>query len=76
VWANSGTDHIARTLDILAFMATQLAGKISVLELVNEAGGWVSDAWAAAIKQFWLDGYATVRKQGEMMLGAQLHARG
>jgi hypothetical protein len=45
-------------------MAQQLAGQISVLELVNEAGGWVSGAWADAIRGFWQDGYAAVRKQG------------
>lgn len=35
---------------------------IDVLELLNEPAGYVSPAFAAVVRQYWLDGYAAVRE--------------
>ena len=35
---------------------------VDVIELVNEPAGFMGSNWAAAIKQFWLDGYDAVRQ--------------
>jgi glucan 1,3-beta-glucosidase len=35
---------------------------VDVIELVNEPGGFLGSNWAAAIRQFFLDGYDAVRK--------------
>ena len=57
-WA--GGNNVARTLDLVRFMADRVGGMIDVLELLNEPGGWQSDI-AAVIGDFWTDGYAAVR---------------
>ena len=35
---------------------------IDVIELLNEPAGFMGSDWAAAIRQFWLDGYSAVRQ--------------
>ena len=57
-WA--GGNNVARTLDLVRFMADRVGGMIDVLELLNEPGGWQSDI-AAVIGDFWKDGYSAVR---------------
>lgn len=59
-WALSTTD-IARTVDIVRYIAESVGGLIDVLELMNEPAGFRGDEWAAAVRQFWLDGYDAVR---------------
>jgi glucan 1,3-beta-glucosidase len=39
-----------------------VGGMVDVIELLNEPGGFLGSTWAAAIRQFWLDGYGAVRK--------------
>lgn len=43
-------------------MAKNVSGKVDVIELLNEPGGFLGSNWAAAIRQYWLDGYDAVRK--------------
>ncbi|TBU33304.1 glycoside hydrolase [Dichomitus squalens] len=57
-WAQG--DNVARTVDIVRFVANQIGGMIDVLELLNEPGGWQSDI-ADVIGQYWQDGYNAVR---------------
>ena len=33
-----------------------------MIELLNEPAGFLGSNWAAAIRQFWLDGYSAVRQ--------------
>ena len=33
-----------------------------MIELLNEPAGFLGSNWAAAIRQFWLDGYDAVRQ--------------
>jgi glucan 1,3-beta-glucosidase len=35
---------------------------VDVIELLNEAAGFMGPQWATAIRQFWLDGYSAVRQ--------------
>ena len=35
---------------------------MDVIELLNEPAGFMGSNWAAAIRQFWLDGYGAVRQ--------------
>ncbi|KAI1796836.1 glycoside hydrolase [Ganoderma leucocontextum] len=58
-WAQG--DNVARTLDLVRFIAAKIGGMIDVLELLNEPGGFQSDI-ANVIPQFWKDGYNTVRE--------------
>lgn len=58
-WAQG--DNVARTLDLVRFMAAKIGGMIDVLELLNEPGGFQSDI-ANVIPQFWKDGYNAVRE--------------
>ncbi|PIL35559.1 hypothetical protein GSI_02287 [Ganoderma sinense ZZ0214-1] len=58
-WAQG--DNVARTLDLVRFMAAKIGGMIDVLELLNEPGGFQSDI-ANVIPQFWKDGYDAVRE--------------
>lgn len=55
-------ENITRTVDTLAFLAKNVNGMVDVIELVNEPAGFMGSNWAAAIKQFWLDGYDAVRQ--------------
>ncbi|KAI0749793.1 glycoside hydrolase [Daedaleopsis nitida] len=57
-WAQG--NNVARTVDIVRFIADQIGGMIDVLELLNEPGGWQSDI-ANVISNFYLDGYKAVR---------------
>ena len=54
---------------------------VDVIELLNEAAGFMGPAWAAAIRQFWLNGYQAVRQAagagikvmiGDAFLGVQV----
>ena len=58
-----------------------VGGMVDVIELLNEAAGFMGHAWAAAIRQFWLDGYEAVRQAagagikvmiGDAFLGVQV----
>ena len=55
-------DNITRTIDTLTFIAENLGGMVDVIELLNEPAGFMGSNWAAAIRQFWLDGYGAVRQ--------------
>lgn len=58
-----------------------VGGMVDVIELLNEAAGFRGADWAAAIRQFWLDGYSAVRQAagagikvmiGDAFLGVQV----
>ncbi|KAA1467483.1 glycoside hydrolase [Dentipellis sp. KUC8613] len=53
--------NISRTLDVLNTISEQIGGMVDVVELLNEAAGFRGDNWASAVRQFWQDGYNTVR---------------
>lgn len=55
-------ENVARTVDTVAFVVKELGDSVSIIQLLNEAAGWAGDAFQKAIKQYWLDGYAAVRK--------------
>ncbi|KAI0719308.1 glycoside hydrolase [Cerioporus squamosus] len=57
-WAEG--NNVARTVDIVRFIADQIGGMIDVLELLNEPGGYQADI-AAIIADYWQDGYDAVR---------------
>ncbi|EJD06576.1 glycoside hydrolase family 5 protein [Fomitiporia mediterranea MF3/22] len=61
VWA-TGDGNVNRTIEILSFIAEKAGGMIDVLELLNEAAGFISSEWATTIRQFWQDGYNAVRQ--------------
>ncbi|KAF8808719.1 glycoside hydrolase [Phlegmacium glaucopus] len=72
--------NITRTIDTLRFIVENVDGMVDVIELLNEAAGFKGDDWAAAIRQFWLDGYDVVRQAagagikvmiGDAFLGVQ-----
>jgi glucan 1,3-beta-glucosidase len=54
-------DNVARTVDIVTFIAKEGGDDIAVIELLNEAAGWAGDSWASTIRQYWQDGYHAVR---------------
>ncbi|PBK75640.1 glycoside hydrolase [Armillaria solidipes] len=60
-WGSNATD-VARTVDTVKYIAQHIGGMIDVLELLNEAAGFTSSAWAAVIRQFFQDGYDAVRE--------------
>lgn len=62
-WEN-GSDRIQLTLDIIDYVASNLAGAVDVIELLNEAAGFRSSAFASAVKGYFSDGYTTVRNSG------------
>jgi glucan 1,3-beta-glucosidase len=62
-WASNG-DNVAKTLDILRFVVKSTNGLVDVIELLNEPAGFESDGFAATVRQFWQDGYGTVRQIG------------
>ena len=45
-------------------MSKNVGGMIDVIELVNEPAGFMGSNWAAAIRQFFLNGYDAVRLAG------------
>lgn len=59
VWA-SNPANVARTLDILTYIATNLGPQVDVIELLNEPAGFDGDT-GAVVRQFWSDGYNAVR---------------
>ena len=74
-------DNITRTVDTLRFLVENVGGMVDVVELLNEAAGFRGPDWAAAIRQFWLDGYNVVRQAagagikvmiGDAFLGVQV----
>ena len=56
----SNPDNVARTLDILRFMANNIGGMIDVLELLNEPAGYDASI-GDIIGSFWKNGYQVVR---------------
>lgn len=58
-WAQGS--NVNRTLDIIRFLAEQLAGMIDVLEVLNEPAGYQSDI-GAIIADYWQDAYNIVRQ--------------
>lgn len=60
VWALNKS-NVTRTLDTVEFLAKTVGSDVSVIELLNEAAGFLGDNWASVVKQFWMDGYTTVR---------------
>ncbi|KAH9481736.1 Glucan 1,3-beta-glucosidase [Psilocybe cubensis] len=60
VWATN-PDNVTRTVDTLVFLAKEVGNQISVLELLNEAAGFTSSAWASVVKNFWTTAYDAVR---------------
>lgn len=80
VWALN-PDNITRTIDTLRFIVDNVGGMVDVIELLNEPAGFLSDQWAEAVRQFWLDGYSAVRAAagagikvmiGDAFLGVQV----
>jgi len=61
VWALNKS-NVTRTVDALKYIAKTVGNQVSVIELLNEAGGFRGDDWATVIKQFWQDGYDAVRQ--------------
>ena len=58
-WAQG--NNVARTVDILRFIADQIGGMIDVLELLNEPGGWQEDI-ARVVSDFYENAYNAVRE--------------
>ncbi|KAI0722610.1 glycoside hydrolase [Earliella scabrosa] len=58
-WAQG--NNVARTVDILRFIADQIGGMIDVLELLNEPGGWQEDI-ARVVSDFYENAYSAVRE--------------
>jgi glucan 1,3-beta-glucosidase len=61
-WADEGSNNVARTLDVLRYVMANAGGLIDIIELLNEPGGFRSEAFAAAVRQYFLDGYNVVRE--------------
>lgn len=55
-------ENVIRTIDTMRFLAKEIGGMIDILELLNEPAGFVSDEFAAIVRQYWLDGYNAVRE--------------
>lgn len=55
-------DNITRTVDTLRFLAKEVGNQVDVIELLNEAAGFRSDGWAAAVRSFWEVAYDAVRQ--------------
>ena len=62
----SDPNAVPLTLDIIRYIANNVGGMIDVLELVNEAAGFTSSAWAADIREFFQDGYDAVREVSDV----------
>ncbi|OCB84685.1 glycoside hydrolase family 5 protein [Sanghuangporus baumii] len=60
-WATND-ENVNRTIEILSSIAENAGGLIDILELLNEAAGFMSNQWASTIRQFWKDGYSAVRE--------------
>ena len=61
VWAQNPA-NISRTLDVLSYIRSQIGGIVDIIELLNEPAGYLSTDVANTIRQFWQDGYTTVRQ--------------
>jgi hypothetical protein len=68
---------------MLKFISVHIGGMIDVIELLNEPGGFLGDTFAQTVRQFWLDGYDTVRASagggikimiGDAFLGVQVRS--
>lgn len=53
--------NVTRTVDTLVFLAKEMGDQISVLELLNEAAGYMGNDWATNIRNFWTTAYGAVR---------------
>ena len=60
VWADNA-DNITRTVDTLRFLAENVGSQVSVMELLNEGAGFISNSWAAAIRSYFSNAYSAVR---------------
>lgn len=54
-------NNVTRTVDTLAFLAKEVGDQISVIELLNEAAGYMGSNWPATIRNFWTTAYSAVR---------------
>ncbi|KAF8972127.1 glycoside hydrolase family 5 protein [Flammula alnicola] len=61
VWAVN-PNNVTRTVDTLKFLAKEVGSQVGVLELLNEGGGFIDSAWAAAVRSYFTDAYAAVRE--------------
>lgn len=71
VWATNPA-NISRTLDIITYLAKNIAGLVDVIELLNEPAGYSSDEFPDTVRQYWSDGYDAVRQQNggvKVMIG-------
>ncbi|KAJ6619730.1 glycoside hydrolase family 5 protein [Mycena sp. CBHHK59/15] len=59
-WA-ANPANVSRTIDTLAYIATNIGGLVDVVELLNEPAAFQSSAFLATLRQFWQNGYAAVR---------------
>jgi glucan 1,3-beta-glucosidase len=79
-WAQNPA-NVSLTIDMLKFISEQIGGLVDVIELLNEPAGYSSSSFAQTVRQFWLDGYDTVRATagggikimiGDAFLGVQV----
>lgn len=61
MWAATPA-NVARTLDIIKFMAKNIGNMVDVIELLNEPAGFEGDDYAQILRQYWNDGYDIVRE--------------
>jgi len=59
-WA-SDPNNVPHTLSVIQFLAANVGNMVSVFELLNEPAGYTSSEFADVVRQYWLDGYTTVR---------------
>jgi len=59
-WA-SDPDNVPHTLAVIQFLAANVGDMVSVIELLNEPAAYTSSDFAEVVRQYWLDGYNTVR---------------
>jgi glucan 1,3-beta-glucosidase len=60
LWATNPA-NVSRTLDVIKYLATNLGDIVDVIELLNEPAGFEGNDFADVIRQYWNDGYQTVR---------------
>ncbi|KAF5359505.1 hypothetical protein D9756_003411 [Leucocoprinus leucothites] len=60
VWALNPS-NVTRTIDTIRWLTQNIGGMVDVIELLNEGAGFRGPDWSNAIRQYFLDGYNTVR---------------
>ncbi|KXN89093.1 Glucan 1,3-beta-glucosidase [Leucoagaricus sp. SymC.cos] len=60
VWAVNPA-NVTRTVDTIRWLTENVGGMVDIIELLNEAAGFRGPDWGNTIRQYWLDGYDTVR---------------